>query len=630
MDSPTNQLRRLNAELDQAKIALGQALQPALISVLPVMTNFATGLARVMSGAGVSTANPMDDVIITLADATSAIQTEAATLSGETVKAINALKADVGAAMDGFVAAAKETKTLQLNLKLQPETTVYDRVLQYMGELDQFVGEEAAKGIQKDIQTQLDAVLADGEVTKGEVDAVIAKVKEKTDPLIQSAKLRLEKKKAEIELDLDAGKIDQEEAHRLFKEAQEVYDRDVGIIEGIQGDAIADLKVKDWNSVTLAPEAIASLTKKIEAEIAAGEAVSVNAQAYVEKLFGGTGAAGEAYTEFFGGLVSDANQKGQEIRDALTAWAKDGFTSEQIAELNEMRKEYAKAMEFITTGKIEGDKLNLALFNNKMDAPSLINVATAFTEQMKTVSAENQQIYENLIAEASPSMFNPEFLAKLKAKGFDSFDAFAKDLDRQRYEADVTASNEMAMRAMSALLDSVQGLDLSRVESKDLNELINTLNTLKDKVNISRLDAEGEQTYQNLAGQIRRLSIEEIDRSLPFLMEPALTDFMKKRQGLSGYGGADRWREFVFDRPNIRVDKPTLNNMSPTFAQPGRGGSLESFINVNIEPMTVTSYVMLDETVVGRATVKAQQTIQRASGGSRAITSGPAAMIAVD
>ena len=35
MDSPTNQLRRLNAEFDMAKIALGQALQPALIAVLP-------------------------------------------------------------------------------------------------------------------------------------------------------------------------------------------------------------------------------------------------------------------------------------------------------------------------------------------------------------------------------------------------------------------------------------------------------------------------------------------------------------------------------------------------------------------------------------------------------------------
>lgn len=70
MDSPTNQLRKLNNEFDQAKIALGQALQPALIAVLPVVTGFATGIKNVLnafSGAGGS--GGFSDAMITLEEA---------------------------------------------------------------------------------------------------------------------------------------------------------------------------------------------------------------------------------------------------------------------------------------------------------------------------------------------------------------------------------------------------------------------------------------------------------------------------------------------------------------------------------------------------------------------------------
>lgn len=171
MDSPTNQLRRLNAEFDLAKIALGQALQPALLAVIPAMTGFATGLTRMLKGG--SGGDPLSGTINDLAGATAAIKSRVDMSIVDIVAEIARLQEGTETAVDGYIQAASETRDLYISINLKPKNTVYMRLLSIFTQLNKQIDTAKTLFFKDEIKSKLDVILQDGVVTGPEQKSLL-------------------------------------------------------------------------------------------------------------------------------------------------------------------------------------------------------------------------------------------------------------------------------------------------------------------------------------------------------------------------------------------------------------------------------------------------------------------------
>jgi len=172
MDSPVNQLRRLNAEFDLAKIALGQALQPALLAVLPALTGFARGLTNVLKGGG--DGDPLSGTATSFANATALIKARVDTSILGVVEEIERLKEETNGAVGGYIEAAEKTRTLYVSIQMQPKTTGYLNVMTALAKIDTFVGGAAtAKDIEKDVGIILNGLPKTGSVDQTQFDATV-------------------------------------------------------------------------------------------------------------------------------------------------------------------------------------------------------------------------------------------------------------------------------------------------------------------------------------------------------------------------------------------------------------------------------------------------------------------------
>ena len=191
MDSPTNQLRILNNQFDQAKIALGQALQPALIAVLPHVTNFATGIARVLKGGSATTGNPFSGVVISLADATAAVKSQLSNTTTELMTQVDDLKQQVDTSIDEYIESYNTAKTLYLTLNISPKSNVTTRVPQILRGLGSYIDSLTADGIAEDVEAKLNVILGDGVVTETEREDLITYLEGKKEKLKEEAEEEL-------------------------------------------------------------------------------------------------------------------------------------------------------------------------------------------------------------------------------------------------------------------------------------------------------------------------------------------------------------------------------------------------------------------------------------------------------
>ena len=128
MDSPANQLRVLKARMDEAKIALGTALQPAMISVLPVLTGLANGAAGVIkSMTGMSESG--DDVVLSFSEAQKILDKTVGTKFGDIAKKIETASAKTDDAISNFRTAARATKAYTLTLALKNRQRLVESAL---------------------------------------------------------------------------------------------------------------------------------------------------------------------------------------------------------------------------------------------------------------------------------------------------------------------------------------------------------------------------------------------------------------------------------------------------------------------------------------------------------------------
>ena len=248
---------------------LGQALQPALISVLPVMTNFATGLANVLSGAGVDGANPLSAAIVSLADATAAVRSGVDTSILATQTEIDRLKGAVETAVNEYNNSAAATKNLVLTLKMKPQSTGYALILKELGNLNRYVDERTAQGITEDVETRLKAAMADGIVDEAEVQEAIRLLDEQMAKAIKGLEEKKAAEKQQVKLQLESGEISVESAHDFNKQIDEKYGT---LIEGVTQTftiAKAEVAVGNWEAARLSTTETAGLKESLQKEVTA-------------------------------------------------------------------------------------------------------------------------------------------------------------------------------------------------------------------------------------------------------------------------------------------------------------------------------------------------------------------------
>lgn len=637
MDSPANQLRILSNQFDQAKIALGQALQPALIAVLPHMTNFATGLARVMSGGGLTTGNPFDDVVTNLADATASVRRGVSDLTTETVKTIDGLKTDVETALNDFATAASKTKEIYLDFTFGTHLTAYERVLDELGKLDTFVGIEAARGIQKDIQLLMDAALEDGVVTEEEVAAVRKALADKVTAILKGLEEQKIKDKAEVELKLAKGEISTEQAHADMQAIDDAYAAKVGAIKAIEMEVNANLSIKDWTANTLSPTDLEGARKVMQAEMDAAEAVALKAKATATATFEGTGLVG-AVDLVYSDAITRLGELNTQMNDLFAA-ALDGAEFDW-AKANELRQEMADIVQFITEGITSEGKFSKALFDLDVADPKTI---TNFANAYANTAAELTQAEQELLNKREDLLFSlkGDQLDKALADfGYDSLEQAIAEIRKLKADAETKIQTDLITSAADKLGPSIQKIlaDAENAKYGDVISLTEGLDSLLGKVDKSKLDAAGKARFDELQGlrdYLSELSMWLLDRgqygSDTVGQYPAFQGPQNAPPKLTQYYDPMKYENkgLVFSGADITISNPRMQYKSMTDGSSvlmgGKGGSFD--VNVDVAPQDIVVNMYLDEIQFGRANIRATQTVTKSTGGGKTLLSVPMQVI---
>jgi hypothetical protein len=640
MDSPTNQLRILNNQFDQAKIALGQALQPALIAVLPHVTNFATGLARLMRGE--LSGNPLSGSLLSLAGATEAIRSRIDISIIGITEEVARLQEGTEAAIDGYIQAASETRELYLNINMKPQNTVYTRINNIFEKLDEQINTASTQNLKGEVKKRLDIILQDGIVTGPERQSIIAYMKEQRAKLREEAEDRLKKIQADAEYQLNVGEIDMDTHDQMLIDAQTAYDATIGTLDSLIAEAMAEVDIIDWTASTISAADRTKMANAINKEIAAGEALLVSANAQVQALFEGSSLE-EAVLGMYGDLTTEINKKNGEINELLTAWLKedDGTALEKAMAKHEENK---KLLAIATGGLTSEGKINKALMAIGDATPEEIsNFAKGYAETLKEMTAgyiERGEERENVLYNMPDS-----YIAK-------------QGKTRKQMLAENTAETNAAIAGASgAIMDAVmEGLapqinkifdDTANADIFDVAILRKAVDELAQSIDDAGQDATGlwdlEHRLERLADWLD-FSARDLDtrnKGMPdwwldgpqlpltqyydpmahenkgYKAPPKLTQYYDP-MAHEGKG----YKDLVFSGADITISNPRMKYQSliDGFAV-GGGGSFD--VNVGIEPQDIVVNLYLDETQLGRANIRATQTVTKSTGSGRNLMSVP-------
>lgn len=613
MDSPTNQLRILNNQFDQAKIALGQALQPALISVLPVMTNFATGLANVLSGAGVDGANPLSAAIVSLADATAAVRSGVDTSIIDTQAEIDRLKGAVETAVNEYNNSAAATKNLVLTLKMKPQSTGYALILKELGNLNRYVDEQTAQGITEEVETHLKAAMADGIVDESEVQEAIRLLDDQLAKAIKGLEEKKAAEKQQVKLQLESGEITVESAHDFNKQIAEKYGT---LIEGVTQTftiAKAEVAVGNWEAARLSTQETAGLKESLQKEVTAAIEAMTAAEGVTVPLFAGTGLE-EAVAGIFDAAKTAAIQGGIDLQQAIV----DGTTPDWG--MIEQIKTNMAIVTAATTGELSGGaKVQMALAGLKADPKTLSNFVQGFDD----VRDDNAKAYNERydmqagwwaeIATHMPEVFAAE-LAKLNAEqgtDYGSLTDILAMLAGQRDAGVSRSDSDLLVGVSDAVLLASQQINRESADKLAIQTQADALKSMLDGIAFESLTAEGQAAYIGLAREQKRLVEEWWATGNKAALHKHLVapDTFNLPSGLQIDAAS-----LVVDRPKVAMNNAEFSTpLGATYA--GRGGSLDDRVNVNVNLATAPVTLYLDEYAVSKGTLKVMPEVTKSLGG---------------
>ncbi len=621
MDSPTNQLRRLNAEFDMAKIALGQALQPALLAVIPVMTGFATGLTRVLKGGGVTTGNPFSTVVISLADATAAVKNQLSQTTTELMTQVNDLKQQVDTSIDEYIESYNAAKTLYLTLNISPKSNVTERVPRILRGLESYIGIATANGIAEDVEAKLNIIMGDGIVTGPERQSLISYLEEQKAELKKEADTKLKTIQAEAKYKLNTGEIDLPTADQMLIDAQAEYDATIGALDSVIADAIANLNMADWVSPNLSPEDMRNAQEAFNKANQNAITLVTNARLVVIPLFAGTGMEGVVDSLTAGGLEKIATW-GEEMNAEFERALREG-TDVDWNVISELQQKIAIYTEALTGGLTSGGKFQSALDDLRNATPETV---TNFVKAYQSVVSEESGAIADRATQQREWLQNlkgagleNELNAALKDFGLGTYDNAIATLKQREHEATAAFQGEMLQSAVAALAPQLQRLlndpNVGYGETLDMSiaidDLIRGINfdaldeNGKEQYNALKTLLDGMQTlmvWQQNKGAFPRPTFDANGNPLPAYTSPP-------PRGPGSYGPTPT---VEIDNPKVTINRPL--QYTDTSGYGGVGRTRAETMSISIAPTAINVVLEVDGTTFGKAAITAQQTVTKNTG----------------
>lgn len=555
LESPTNQLRILTNKLNEAKIAFGTALQPALIAILPVLTSVATGFSEMitaMSGFGSVEDNPMLGVSLSIEEATEKVDAVIGTSGKDMIANIEGLSAKTKAAVDALVETEKRSKKISIDIILDPPSTtgmerfrtavdgIHHDILAYgavvgktikaildaqledkeitQAQYDAAIGKlnkrlanlnTAADKFTKTVEAKINAALIDGTVTDKELPKLKTDIEAEAAKAIKAIEKDLKAEEAIINAALKAGKIDATSAATTKADLQAAALAAIGEITVQIVKATAELGLIEFKDKTFTAEESKAIHDVIQDGVTASIGVIDAIVNEVNAVFDGTGKIGEAVNTLYAGLQTQVTGLNNELAAIMKKWM-DGAApnAEDWAKAMSIQQERAKLIEMMSGGLTSAGGMNLAFSGLSLDIGTITNYFTALKTALDTETsslAANFETQKNILANAfGTDMFEP-ILEALGLGGLDLVDAIA-ELERQMGEKLIAMQNGAVMDAAKKLGPQIAAAIASGNPAEAMTAAL-ALETFLASVDFSTLDDKSKAAVVDMIAQFENAQI---------------------------------------------------------------------------------------------------------------------------
>lgn len=544
MESPTNQIRQLNAQLDAAKIALGTALQPALIAILPSLTKLAVGAGNVlnaMNAAGSKTRSAFGDVGLSVQEASDAIKGAIMGKTESLVAEILAAKDAVNDAIDGYGEAATETKKVLLLMELEPKTTGYDRIAKTLVGFKTNLETTLEKGItipmtayldmlfekgkinsaqllkrkeelRKDtqnildkaaafelkIQGMVDLAMEDDVITSAESEAIIKEIEAAQADIVSDATKMQAVQLRGLELDLSRfGAENREEIEAAKKDVFETFQTLFGVVDGIAVKLKMEVTQKDWGTPSITPEDREKLSKIIEKEINSGMAIVVKANSILKPTWLGTGAIGDAITAMYDAGVQRAQGSADELQAAVNKWLETGTTAD-FDLVQSLREKLAADIAYIQGGANIKGRVESALFTagKNMSPENVKAVTAAYAQGLEELKTAEAAIREERKAQVFGFVGTDQFDSILEYYGVDGLEGAISAIEKLESDSLAMAANN-TLEAFGKIAESM-GKAFENASASDMAKYFESINDMLDGVDFDSLSEEAKDGLRKI------------------------------------------------------------------------------------------------------------------------------------
>lgn len=508
MDSPANQLRVLKARMDEAKIALGTALQPAMISVLPVLTGLANGAAGVIkSMTGMSESG--DDVVLSFSEAQKILDKTVGTKFGDIAKKIETASAKTDDAISNFRTAARATKSVYLDISLEePTTTGRERIDKAIEALKALV----PKTVKTDpVEAKIDAIMKDGKVTEKEKDGLAKWLNTWSKNAINQIKIDEKNKIKAIDAQIKAGKITQAEGADLKAAVTKAAEEAIGQVTATVDTVNAEIGAgeQSMTTVTLAPDQVTALANSITAQLDA-ETVAVNAKIdEVMATFDESGTVGLVVGTLYKQIGEEIAKENARIKAEVAKWTKGlAPTPEQvkdvmdaIAKNNELFARLNGEVSFEASMAVDLDNLTL-------DLKSIENYFKAAKDKIRQEVGAIEDRYIKQVDLAKLGNEFPEYWSAIAESigvaGLtvdQAIEVFRQQKDKLIAETNDTAAFEAIKKLSKSIKDQIEGEDV-KLAIKATMDTLTFINSLD-------LDNLGTETKKALLETLQSIEFPE-------------------------------------------------------------------------------------------------------------------------
>ena len=437
---------------------------------------------------------------------------------------------------------------------------------------------------------------------------------------------------------MNTGEIDLPTHDQMLIDAQAEYDATIGTLDSLIAEAMAEVDIIDWTASTISAEDRTKMANAINKEIAAGDALLVTAQAQAQALFEGSSLE-EAVLGIYGDLKDKVKENNEALQEMLNGW----YEGHEIdwEEAWRIRQENADFLAVAYGGlTAEGEVRKLALGLGDATPEEIANFAKGYEEAFQPVADSFKKIYDERV----------NFIASLPDKYIKAQGTTRKEMyntAKSEYDAAIAGAGgaimDAAMEGLAPQINKLLG-DSANADPFDVAILRDAVRELAQSMSDAGQDATGlwdlEHRLEMLADWLD-FSARDLDTRnkgmpdwwidgprLPLTQYYDPMDYENK-----GYKAPPKLTQYydpmayenkglVFSGADITISNPRMKYQSLIDGFAVGGG--ESFdVNVVVEPQDIVVNMYLDEMQVGRANIRATQTVTSSAGGGRSEMSVP-------